>query len=93
MAADDFNKFLSESFSEGVYFRELRLSQKEIDAVKTMYPTALIKRTSEGNDVQSKAWYEINLLPVEGQTENVEAIRNENTRLKRELEVLKQFKN
>ncbi|SFG32987.1 hypothetical protein SAMN05216353_13522 [Halobacillus alkaliphilus] len=93
MAAHDFEKFLSESFSEGVYFRELRLSQKEIDAVRTMYPAALIKQTSEVNDVQSKAWYEINLLPVEGQTENVEAIRHENTRLKRELEVLKQLKN
>ncbi|QAS53065.1 hypothetical protein [Halobacillus litoralis] len=92
MTENEFEQFLSESFREGVYFRELRLSEKEVLSLKEHYPQASIQKTSEVNDAFSKSWYEINLMPIGKKSETLESIRNENTRLKRELESLRKLK-
>ncbi|WP_226581920.1 hypothetical protein [Halobacillus litoralis] len=89
MTKNEFEQFLSESFKEGVYFRELRLSEKEVSCLKAFYPKARVKRTSEVNDALSKSWYEINLLPVKQRPEKYESLMQENIRLKNELETLK----
>lgn len=91
MAENEFEQFLSDSFREGVYYRELRLSEKELTQLKAHYPKATVKRTSEVNDAFSKAWYEVNLLPIERKAESVETIRLENLRLKKELETLRKI--
>lgn len=92
MAKNEFEQFLSESFKEGVYYRELRLSEGEVFRLKAHYPMATVKRTSEVDDAFSKSWYEVNLLPGEKKQESFESIRRENIRLKHELETLKNMK-
>lgn len=91
MAKSGFEQFLSESFMEGIYFRELRLSEREVIRLKSHFPLAKVRRTSEVNDAYSKAWYEVNLLPVEKKSDSLNSIREENMRLKRELETLKKM--
>ncbi|MBH0230335.1 hypothetical protein [Halobacillus yeomjeoni] len=89
MSEKEIKKFLNESFSEGVYYRELRLSKGEVDALRELYPSAKVKKTTEVNDAQSKAWYEINLMPVQENIDHIDSVRKENLRLKRELKILK----
>ncbi|MGI8313687.1 hypothetical protein [Halobacillus mangrovi] len=91
MAKNELKEFLSESFGEGVYYRELRLSNKDIEELRKFYPQATVRKTSEICDANSKAWYEINLLPLKGP--GYETIQEENTRLKKEIEVLKKARN
>lgn len=91
MAKSEFEQFLSESFKEGIYFRELRLSEREVIRLKSHFPLAKVRRTSEVNDAYCKSWYEVNLLPVEKKPESLKSIREENMRLKRELETLKKM--
>lgn len=93
MAKSKFEQFLSDSFKEGISFRELRLSEKEVSHLKSHYPSAIIKRTSEVNDALKKSWYEVHLSPVQRKSESLDSIREENIRLKRELETLKKMKN
>ncbi|KHE71598.1 hypothetical protein [Halobacillus sp. BBL2006] len=91
MTKNELKKFLSDSFGEGVYFRELRLSTEEIKVLRELYPHATVRRTTEVSDANSKAWYEINLLPRK--VEGTETIQEENRRLKQEIEVLKKGMN
>ncbi|MYL50844.1 hypothetical protein GLV98_15220 [Halobacillus litoralis] len=93
MAKSEFEQFLSESFKEGISFRELRLSEKEVSHLKSQYPSAIIRRTSEVNDALKKSWYEVHLSPGQRKPESLDSIRQENIRLKRELETLKKMKN
>ncbi|MEC3883693.1 hypothetical protein GLW00_01070 [Halobacillus litoralis] len=93
MSKSEFEKFLSDSFKEGITFRELRLSEKEVSDLMSHYPSAIIRRTSEVNDALKKSWYEVHLSPMHRKPENLDSIRQENIRLKRELETLKKMKN
>ncbi|GEN53264.1 hypothetical protein [Halobacillus faecis] len=93
MSKSEFEQFLSESFKEGISFRELRLSEKEVSHLKSHYPAAIIRRTSEVNDALKKSWYEVHLSPIRKKPESLDSIREENFRLKRELEALKKMKN
>jgi hypothetical protein len=89
-----FEDFLQESFGEAVTFRELRLSSEELAYVEKMYPKASIKRSLTNENTDGKAWYEINLSPINDESENataaLESIQQENKRLKQEVEALKQ---
>ncbi|CDQ18589.1 hypothetical protein SAMN05192559_101798 [Halobacillus karajensis] len=89
MTKNEFEQFLSDSFREGISFRELRLSEKELTHLKTHFPSAVIRRTSEVHDAYRKSWYEVCLHPSKGKPESLDSIREENYRLKRELESLK----
>jgi hypothetical protein len=57
----EFESFLLESFGEGVYKRELRLSIEQLEYLKGKYPSAACKELSLGY-ADDKRWYEINLL-------------------------------
>jgi len=89
--AEKFAEFLSESFRDGVSFRELRLSIEEVDYLKKRYPKASVKKSPIRQYAEEKSWYEVNLvssiIPV-NETE-FEAIQRENQKLKQELESLK----
>ncbi|REJ09955.1 hypothetical protein [Halobacillus trueperi] len=93
MSKSEFDQFLSDSFKEGISFRELRLSEKEVSHLKSHYPSAIIRRTSDVNDAFKKSWYEVHLSPIQRKPESLDSIRQENIRLKRELETLKKMKN
>ncbi|ELK48224.1 hypothetical protein QRD89_18220 [Halobacillus sp. ACCC02827] len=87
MPESTFDRFLHDSFREGIYYRELRLSDQELAALRSCYPKATVKRTSEAVAGRSKAWYEVCLIPAGNSRETM---RQENERLKRELLLLKQ---
>lgn len=57
-----FDKFLMDSFSEGIYCRELRLSNEEIEYLKKKYPKASLKKFSTDEYDDGKTWWEVNLL-------------------------------
>jgi hypothetical protein len=57
-----FEEFLSESFEDDIYVRELRLSDEEVEYVKEKYPRARLKKCQTDQNSDGKAWYEINLL-------------------------------
>ncbi|SNR91341.1 hypothetical protein SAMN05446037_1001382 [Anaerovirgula multivorans] len=54
--------FLTESFREGIYFRELRLSYEEMEYIKKKYPKANVKKCVTTENSDEKVWWEINLL-------------------------------
>lgn len=86
----NFEEFLLASFRDGISFRELRLSTDELAVVKEKFPTARIKKSLTSENLDGKAWYEINLLPINDQQGLAfESIQQENERLKQELEELK----
>jgi hypothetical protein len=58
-----FAAFLSESFENDVFFRQLRLSDMELQYVKKKYPNASVKRCHTNEELNEKHWYEVNLLP------------------------------
>lgn len=74
MTGITFKEFLFESFREGIYYRELRLSEDELDTLRSTFPTARITKTTEVNDLHDKAWYEVNLLSANKKTESVNSI-------------------
>ena len=89
--AEKFAEFLSESFRDGVSFRELRLSIDEVDYLKRRYPKASVKKSPTREYSEDKSWYEVNLFSIihpVNETE-LEAIQKENRQLKQELESLK----
>lgn len=79
---------MQDSFSNGISLRELRLSSEELTYVKQKFPGAAINRISTDEDLDEKAWYEVNLSPANDVNE-LEAVQLENDRLKHELEQLK----
>jgi hypothetical protein len=89
-----FEEFLQESFEDGITLRELRLSLGELGYVKEKFPGAAIVQVST-EDLDGKAWYEINLSPINEPEpfSEVEQVRLENERLKQELENLKKSVN
>ncbi|OLS41288.1 hypothetical protein [Bacillus sp. MRMR6] len=87
-----FEDFLQESFEDGIKLRELRLSSEELLYVKEKFPGAVIKSASTQEDLDRKAWYEINLSP-NNEGNELEVVQLENERLKQELESLKQSMN
>lgn len=90
-----FKDFLSKSFGEGVYSRELRLSSEELEYVREKYPHASLKKCLGEVIDNGKIWYEVNLTGSTGTTtpwlptDELVAIQQENLRLKVELETLK----
>lgn len=54
--------FLTESFGEGIYFRELRLSYEEMEYIKKKYPKASFKKCATVESSDGKIWWEVNLL-------------------------------
>ncbi|MDR7002544.1 hypothetical protein [Neobacillus niacini] len=84
-----FKTFLEESFSDGVSYRELRLSDEEVDYLLKRYPNASILKSPALESQDDKAWYEINLLPAPDVDSKFEDIQRENQRLKQELDALK----
>lgn len=55
-------KFLTESFGEGIYTRELRLSYEEMEYLKKLYPKASVEKSSLKESSDEKLWWEVNLL-------------------------------
>jgi len=84
-----FEEFLSKSFGEGVYSRELRLSKEEVGYIQKVYPKASLKKclTTEASD--GKCWYEMNLPTPIANPNGLTAIQNENLQLKQEIERMK----
>ncbi len=62
MNRQEIKQFLSESFYEGVYHRELRLSAKEVELLRQLYPSASVRKVSNHN---VKAWYDVCLYRTE----------------------------
>ncbi|MBA2174982.1 hypothetical protein H0266_08765 [Halobacillus locisalis] len=56
MNRQETKQFLSESFYEGVYHRELRLSAKEVELLRQLYPSASVRKVSNHT---VKAWYDV----------------------------------
>ncbi|WP_338471160.1 amino acid racemase [Niallia sp. XMNu-256] len=57
-----FDEFLTESFANDTYERELRLSSQECEAVKKRFPHATITSLDQEIDTDGKAWYKVNLI-------------------------------
>jgi hypothetical protein len=92
---EKFEEFLEESFGEGVYSRELRLSKEEMEYVRVKYPKARMSKCLTTESTDGKCWVDINLLTpidlvVKSENPNgLAAIQTENMRLKQELERIK----
>jgi hypothetical protein len=89
-----FEEFLTESFEDDIYVRELRLSDEEVEYVREKYPRARLKKCQTPDSLDGKCWYEINLLaPIEDgqESQNTQdvAIKEEGLRLRKELEHVK----
>ncbi|MDF2857568.1 MAG: hypothetical protein K0Q87_3419 [Neobacillus sp.] len=93
--ADTFEEFLNESFRDGISCRELRLSTEELAYVKVKYPLATIKGLPSDVSADGKSWYEVALSSAMSEkvdpSRDVEDIRQENKRLKLEIEALKKI--
>lgn len=92
---EKFEDFLLQSFGDGIYSRELRLSKEEKVYVQKKYPNASMKKCLSMEASDGKCWYEINLLPPISfmksslNSNELAAVQQENNQLKRELESLK----
>ncbi|WP_337102762.1 hypothetical protein [Paenibacillus sp. YIM B09110] len=58
---DYINRFFAESFPDGVYARELRLSLAEADYLREQYPRASLLVTDTAVSPDGKRWYEVRL--------------------------------
>jgi hypothetical protein len=88
---EKFEAFLSESFSDGVHFRELRLSNEETEYIKKTYPKAIFNKSFQKETADGKRWYKVTLLPLtkKDNQDEMTAIKQENLKLKQEIEVLR----
>lgn len=59
---DYFSLFLAESFPDGVFTRELRLSIVEVEYLQQVYPNASLIKMDDSIDSDGKRWYEVRLL-------------------------------
>ncbi|MBP2242451.1 hypothetical protein J2Z40_003025 [Cytobacillus eiseniae] len=84
-------KFLSDSFGDGVHIRELRLSNEEAEYIKRSYPEASFNKSHHREMKDGKAWYKVALLPAINPDQNDEilAIKQENIKLKQEIDILR----
>jgi hypothetical protein len=57
-----FNRFLAESFPDGVSVRELRLSSAEVDYLQENYSFASLYKMDGADDPDGKCWYEVRLV-------------------------------
>ncbi|MFS0863106.1 hypothetical protein [Fredinandcohnia sp. 179-A 10B2 NHS] len=85
-----FEMFFQESFALEKTYRELRLSVDEVEYIRNKYPGAAITRSSSREDLDGKAWYEINLTPFDEEYEDqnkkkVILLEKENLLLKRQI--------
>lgn len=80
---EKFERFLEDSFREGMYSRELRLSNEELEYIKKKYPRAILKRCETRAISEEKAWWEINLLNT---TDNLKEAKNFSTCVANEKE-------
>jgi hypothetical protein len=91
--ANTFEEFLNESFRDGISCRELRLSAEELAYVKVKYPLATIIESPSDVSPDGKSWYEVALSSVTSKkvssSRDEEDIRQENRRLKLEIEALR----
>ena len=53
--------FLSESFEDGVCYRELRLSDDEVEYIKENYPRISLKKESINVESDGKSWFKVRL--------------------------------
>ncbi|TAH63642.1 MAG: hypothetical protein EWM50_02005 [Gottschalkiaceae bacterium] len=58
---ESFEKFLADAFSDGVVFRELRLSNEEIEYFKVTYPKVSLNKIQESSCADGKVWVEVRL--------------------------------
>lgn len=88
---EKFEEFLSESFGDGVHIRELRLSNEETEYIKKTYPMAVFNKSLQKETSDGKNWYKVTLLPPtkKNNHDEITAIKQENIKLKREIEVLR----
>lgn len=86
-----FDQFLTRSFSEGVYERELRLSPEELVFAKGKFPTATFRKSVTRNYKDQREWYKVTLLQpsIEKNDNETRRIKEENIRLKKEIERIK----
>lgn len=89
-----FKQFLLDSFGDGVYVRELRLSHEELGYVKTIFPNAEVHICPDSESADGKQWYNVHLKSANptvsgGDKHKVASIQVENDRLKKELAMLK----
>lgn len=56
---EKFESFLSESFTEGVRVRELRLSNEEMEYIKKKHPEASLKNIITREYSDGKVWCEM----------------------------------
>lgn len=59
-----FDQFLSESFANDQFVRELRLSEEELEYAKKKYPNASFQIISAKEELDEKFWCKISLLPL-----------------------------
>lgn len=59
---ENFEKFLLDSFGDGVFSRELRLSSEELSYLKELYPKASVTTSTNGKSKDGKEWYIVNIL-------------------------------
>ncbi|CRK82533.1 hypothetical protein [Neobacillus massiliamazoniensis] len=89
---EKFEEFLVNSFGDGMYTRELRLSNEEVEFVQKKYPKLNVKKCFATEASDGKCWYEVSLsTPIEKVEKSSKSseLHLENLRLKLELERLK----
>lgn len=56
-----FQEFLLDSFKEGIFSRELRLSNEELAYAKRMFPKAVFNKCFSTQENNGKSWYLVEL--------------------------------
>jgi hypothetical protein len=56
-----FEKFLAESFCDGITTRELRLSSQELAHLQKILPQALLSKIISSEDTGDKTWFDVTL--------------------------------
>lgn len=58
---EEFDSFISDSFTDGKQSREFRLSKQELAYVKNKFPNTRIKEIFNNNDLSDKKWYKVSI--------------------------------
>lgn len=56
-----FEQFLEDSFKDGRVYRQLRLSNDELNLLKQKHPNAFINKMEPSSSDDGKVWYEVKL--------------------------------
>ncbi|MBW5448874.1 hypothetical protein GE107_22805 [Cohnella sp. CFH 77786] len=59
--AERLERFLAESFPDGVVCRELRLAAEEVRGIKRVFPNAVLEAFSESRYADGKVWYRVRI--------------------------------